>query len=62
MSPPDKEDELKGSCRKSKMRLQLERKEEWWRHTFEVVTGIVVIKETIRSRPDDHIVTRKQAH
>ena len=37
-SRPEKEDELMGKCCKLKIRLRLERKEEWSRHTFEVAT------------------------
>ena len=43
------------------MRLQLDWKKEWSRHTFEVATGIAVIKETTWSRPNVHVATRKQA-
>ena len=61
-SRPLKEDELMGNCCKSKIRLRLERKEEWSRHNFEVAIGILVIKETTWSRPNAHVATRKQAH
>ena len=43
------------------MRLRLDRKKEGSRHTFEVATGIAVIKETTWSRPNVHVVTGKQA-
>ena len=42
------------------MRLQLDRKKEWSRHTFEVATEISVIKETTWSRPNAYVMTRKQ--
>ena len=42
------------------MRLRLDRKKEWSRHTFEVVTGIAVIKETTWSRPNAHVAIRKK--
>ena len=43
------------------MRLRLDRKKEWPRHTFEVTAGIAVIEETTWSQPNTHAVTRKQA-
>ena len=49
-----------GNCRKSKLRVRLERKEEWSRHTFEVTTGIVVIKETTWSQPNAHVAKKKK--
>ena len=50
-----------GNHRKSKIRLRLERKEEWLRHIFEVPTGIAVIKETTWSRPNAYVATTKKS-
>ena len=36
-------------------------KKKWSRHTFEVATGIVAIKETTWLQANVHVATRKQA-
>ena len=46
-----------GNCCKSKIRLRLERKEEWSRHAFEVVTQNAVESKTARSKHGTEVTT-----